>query len=144
LWPRCCTGCVPRPAGCASCPPPARRVSYLPAQSGYNKRLRAALPLLRRAIRALACDLICTPAGLPVTWALANPKPDDRQVLTAIRDHDPLLLAERPGLLIVADKGYVSKELDRWLSDRGAQILRPTYRNHTPAPANTSSNQSGN
>ncbi|MEU7882844.1 hypothetical protein AB0B53_31920 [Microbispora bryophytorum] len=29
---------------------------YLPGQSGYNKRLRAALPLLKRAIRALARD----------------------------------------------------------------------------------------
>jgi hypothetical protein len=29
---------------------------YLPGQSGYNKRLRAALPLLKRAIRAVARD----------------------------------------------------------------------------------------
>lgn len=27
---------------------------YLPGQSGYNKRLHKALPLLKRAIRALA------------------------------------------------------------------------------------------
>jgi hypothetical protein len=29
---------------------------YLPGQSGYSKRLRAALPLLRRVIRDLAAD----------------------------------------------------------------------------------------
>jgi len=29
---------------------------YLPGQSGYNKRLRAALPLLKRAIQAVARD----------------------------------------------------------------------------------------
>ena len=29
---------------------------YLPGQSGYNKRLRAALPLLKRMIRVLATD----------------------------------------------------------------------------------------
>jgi hypothetical protein len=29
---------------------------YLPGQSGYNKRLRAALPLLKRIIRVLAAD----------------------------------------------------------------------------------------
>jgi hypothetical protein len=29
---------------------------YLPGQSGYNKRLRAAWPLLRRVIRELAAD----------------------------------------------------------------------------------------
>src|SRR3954447_23867004 len=29
---------------------------YLPGQSGYNKRLRAAVPLLKRAIMAVASD----------------------------------------------------------------------------------------
>ena len=159
---------------------------YLPGQSGYNKRLRAALPLLRRAIRALAQDtdlwgdpawvvdstpvecarsrpavrrsalagwagygycashsrffwglrlhLVCTPAGLPVTWALASPKIDERQVLTAILEHDPELVSQRPGLVIIADKGYVSADLDRWLGQRGVTILRPSYRNLRPRP----------
>lgn len=159
---------------------------YLPGQSGYNKRLRAALPLLKRAIRAVAADtdlwndnvwvtdstpvecgrsrptaqrsdlagwagygycashsrffwglrlhLVCTPSGLPITWALASPKVDDRQVLTAVLDDDPGLVADRPGLLIIADKGYVSAELDRWLTERGVQLLRPSYRNRTPRP----------
>jgi Transposase DDE domain len=136
---------------------------YLPRQSGYNKRLRAAVPLIKRLIRVLAADtdlwtdpvwlvdstpvecarsratarrselagragygycashsrffwglrlhLICTPAGLPITWALADPKIDERQVLTAVLDHDPTLTVDRPGLTIIADKGYVSSEL---------------------------------
>ncbi|HLK95511.1 MAG TPA: IS982 family transposase [Nocardioidaceae bacterium] len=157
---------------------------YLPGQSGYNKRLRAALPLLRRVIRDLAADtdlwadpvwlvdstpvecarsrptvqrselagvagygygashsrcfwglrlhLICTPAGLPITWALAHPKLDERQVLMAVLDHDRHLLTARPGLLLIADKGYVSAELDTYLADRGAQLLRPSYRNRQP------------
>ena len=29
---------------------------YLPQQSGYNKRLKAALPLVKKAIRMLAVD----------------------------------------------------------------------------------------
>ncbi|SCG77329.1 IS982 family transposase [Micromonospora inositola] len=159
---------------------------YLPGQSGYNKRLRAALPLLKKAIRAVAADtdlwtdgvwlvdstpvrcarsrptvkrsqlagwagysycashsrwfwglrlhLICTPAGLPITWALADPKLDERQVLTAVLEHDPGLLRDRPQLLIIADKGYVSAELDRWLDQRGVRLLRPSYRNRTPRP----------
>ena len=159
---------------------------YLPGQSGYNKRLRAALPQLNRVIRMLAADtnlwadpvwlvdptpvecarsrptvlrsdlagaagysycpshsrwfwglrlhLICTPAGLPITWALADPKLDERQVLMAVLDHDAHLLAARPGLLIIADKGYASAELDDYLHDRGVELLRPAYRNRAPRP----------
>nr|WP_211177151.1 IS982 family transposase [Pseudonocardia acidicola] len=159
---------------------------YLPGQSGYNKRLRAAVPLLKRLIRVLATDtdlwtdpvwvvdstpvecarsrptvkrsnlagwagygycashsrffwglrlhLVATPAGLPITWALADPKLDERQVLMAILDHDPTLTGDRPGLTIIADKGYVSAELDRYLSERGVTLLRPSYRNRTPRP----------
>ena len=159
---------------------------YLPGQSGYNKRLRSALPLIKRLIRALAADtdlwcdpvwlidstpvecarsrptvrrsnlagwagysycashsrffwglrlhLITTPAGLPITWALADPKLDERQVLMAVLDHDPALTDQRPGLTIIGDKGYVSGELDRYLAERGVRLLRPSYRNRTPRP----------
>jgi hypothetical protein len=159
---------------------------YLPGQSGYNKRLRGALPLLNRVIRALAADtdlwadpvwlvdstpvecarsrpaaqrselagfagygycashsryfwglrlhLICTPAGLPITWALAHPKLDERQVLMCVLDVDAELLAARPGLLLIADKGYASAELDDYLHARGAELLRPAYRNRKARP----------
>ncbi|GAA0714157.1 hypothetical protein Drose_25705 [Dactylosporangium roseum] len=49
----------------------------------------------------LRLHLTRTPAGLPVTWALATPKLDEREALTAILDHDPHLLTDRPGLLII-------------------------------------------
>lgn len=52
--------------------------------------------------------LVCTPAGLPVTWALADPKVDERQVLAASIDDEPHLAAARPDLLILADKGYTA------------------------------------
>jgi hypothetical protein len=159
---------------------------YLPGQSGYNKRLRGALPLLKRVIRELAADtdlwtdpvwlvdstpvecarsrpaalrselagiagygwcrshsrwfwglrlhLVCTPAGLPITWALAPPSIDERQVLMAMLDHDQPLLTQRPGLLLLADKGYISAELDDYLHARGADLLRPSYRNRAPRP----------
>ncbi|WP_448624501.1 IS982 family transposase [Geodermatophilus sp. URMC 64] len=159
---------------------------YLPGQSGYNKRLRAALPLLNRVIRDLASDtdlwadpvwlvdstpvecarsrpaalrsqlagiagygwcrshsryfwglrlhLVCTPAGLPITWALSPPTLDERQVLMAMLDHDQPLLAARPGLLLIADKGYISAELDDYLHRRGADLLRPSLRSQRPRP----------
>ena len=52
----------------------------------------------------------------------------------AVLDHDADLLAARPGLLLIADKGYVSAELDDYLHARGADLLRPSYRNRTPRP----------
>jgi hypothetical protein len=55
-------------------------------------------------------------------------------VLTAALEQDPGLHATRHGQLIIADKGYVSAELDRWLADRGIRLLRPSYRNRTPHP----------
>jgi Transposase DDE domain len=90
------------------------------------------VPVTSRYFWGLRLHLICTPAGLPITWALAHPKLDERQVLMAVLDHDRHLLTARPGLLLIADKGYVSAELDTYLADRGAQLLRPSYRNRQP------------
>jgi hypothetical protein len=56
------------------------------------------------------------------------------EILTAALEDDPSLLTSRPGQLIIADKGYVSADLDRWLADRGIRLLRPSYRNRTPHP----------
>ncbi len=56
-------------------------------------------------------------------------KIDERQVLIAVLDQDRGLLHERPGLLILADKGYLSREPDTYLTDRGVRLLRPSDRN---------------
>ena len=121
---------------------------YLPHQPGYNKRLRAALPLVKQVIRDLAADsdfwsddvqiadstpvecarsrpavhrpdmagwagygycashsrwfwglrlyLVCTPAGMPILWALADPKIGEREVLAAMLDAEPQLAAGPP------------------------------------------------
>ena len=41
--------------------------------------------------------LICTPAGMPILWALADPKTGEREVLAAMLDVEPQLAASRPG-----------------------------------------------
>ncbi|MEU4217336.1 transposase [Actinoplanes sp. NPDC026623] len=74
------------------------------------------------------------PSGLPIAWSLATPKVDDRQVLTGVLGENPGLVGARAGQLIIADKGYISAELDRWLAERGIRLLRPSYRNRTPRP----------
>ncbi|MFB9833321.1 IS982 family transposase [Actinoallomurus acaciae] len=153
---------------------------YLPKRPGYNKHLRAALPLVKRTIQALAADtafwfddvwitdstpvecgrsrptvmrsnlagwagygycrshsrfywglrlfLVCTPAGMPITWALASPKIDERDVLTAMLDRDPHLATDRPGLLLIADKGFASRQFETDLADRGITLLRPSFK----------------
>jgi hypothetical protein len=50
------------------------------------------------------------------------------------RGHDRTLTEQRPGLTIIADKGYVSHELDTYLAERGVALLRPSYRNRAPRP----------
>lgn len=160
---------------------------YLPQQSGYNKRLRSALPLVKRIIRELATDtafwfddvwitdstpvecgrsrptvkrsqlagwagygycrshsrfywglrlfLVCTPAGMPVTWALASPKIDEREVLAAMLDREPHLATDRPGLVLIADKGFASKEFEHDLAGRGVTLLRPSFKREKTRPA---------
>jgi hypothetical protein len=53
----------------------------------------------------------------------------------AVLNHDRSVHTDRPGLLIIADKGYISRELDSYLADRGIQPWRPSYRNRTAHPA---------
>ncbi|MCW2940833.1 MAG: transposase family protein [Actinomycetia bacterium] len=151
---------------------------FLPLQSGYNKRLRAVLPLIKRVIRMLARDtdfwhdtvwitdstpvecgrsrptalrsdlagfanygycashsrffwglrlyLVCTPAGMPILWALADPKIGEREVLAAMLEVDAELIKTRQGLLLISDKGFASKPLEESLSQQGITLLRPS------------------
>jgi hypothetical protein len=103
--------------------------------AGAAPRVRSQTAAERRKEQHGQTDLaeLRSPAGLPITWALADPKLDERQVLMCILDEDAELLAERPGLLLIADKGYISAELD-YLHARGAELLRPAYRNRAPRP----------
>ncbi|MEU3518298.1 IS982 family transposase [Streptomyces sp. NPDC006654] len=153
---------------------------YLPQQSGYNKRLRAALPLVKRMIRELAMDsdfwtdtvwitdstpvpcgmsrpnvqrsnlagwagygycasysrffwglrlyLVCTPTGMPILWALATPKIDEREVLAAMLEVDAELIAQRQGILLISDKGFASKAFEKDLAELGIELLRPSFK----------------
>jgi hypothetical protein len=74
----------------------------------------------------LRLHLICTPSGLPVTFALANPKVDEREVARDLLESEPALL--RPGQKILADKGYMSRELEHFLAEHGVELIRPAHR----------------
>jgi hypothetical protein len=78
--------------------------------------------------------LLCTPGGLPIAWALANPNVDEREVLADMLRRDQDLLTTHSGQTIVADKGYVSRHLDTFTGEHGLTLLRPSYRNRKPRP----------
>jgi hypothetical protein len=155
----------------------AEAFPYLPAQPGYNKRVRKAIPQLKAMIRLLACatdtffddlwvidstpvecgrsrpttkrsdlagfagygycashsrffwglrlHLICTPSGLPIAFALANAKADEREVARDMLEIDPYLLVDRPGQKLMGDKGYASAEFEAFLNGKGIVFIRP-------------------
>ena len=67
--------------------------------------------------------LVCTPAGLPVTFALANAKIDEREVARDLFEIEPGLI--HPGQVILADKGYASAEFESFLAGHDARLMRP-------------------
>lgn len=152
---------------------------YRPQRPGYNKRLRAALPLVKRVIRLLARDtdfwmdtvwitdstpvpcgmsrptvkrsdlagwagygycashsrffwglrlyLVCTPSGMPILWALANPKLGEREVLAAMLEVEADVTAEHPGVLMITDKGFSGRTFERTLRrEHRVTLLRPS------------------
>jgi hypothetical protein len=154
----------------------------LPGQSGYNKRVRAAGPLISAVITALARDtpswhellrlvdstpvpagmsrettqrsdlagdagygycashsryfwgfrlyLITTPEGMPVLWALANPKIGEREVTQAMLERDHHLI--RDGQVILGDKGFAGREFEAFVESIGAHLIRPDRKDETP------------
>jgi hypothetical protein len=148
---------------------------YLPQQSGYNKRLRAARGLVRHCIRALAAStslwtddvwvvdstpvecarsretvkrsdlagwaqygycashsrwfwglrlhLVTTLHGLPVGYALAGAKADERLVLLDILGDGSLAWPE--GQTLIGDKNYYGRDFEKALREAGLVLLRP-------------------
>lgn len=159
---------------------------YLPNQSGYNKALKKAAPMLQALIKVLGMDtaaffddvwlvdstpvecarsrptakrsdlagfatygycashsryfwglrlhLVATPAGLPIAFALANAKVDEREVLRDLFEIEPELLEGRAGQVIFADKGYASRELERFLAEEQVTLVRPARKDERPRP----------
>jgi Transposase DDE domain len=67
--------------------------------------------------------VLAGPDGLPVAWCLATPKLGEREVTAALLDHERSRL--RPGLVIVADKGFAGRDFEQLVAGYGAVLLRP-------------------
>lgn len=82
----------------------------------------------------LRLHLIATPGGLPIAYALTNPKDDERGVARDLLETDIDLLHQRVGQTIIADKGYRSAELEAALGDHGATLIRPAFKTEAARP----------
>ena len=81
----------------------------------------------------LRLHLLCTLHGLPVGFALAGAKADERQVLLDILD-DGSLPEGRAGQVLIGDKGYYGRDFEAALAAAGLALLRPA-RKGEPDPA---------
>lgn len=79
----------------------------------------------------LRLHLVATPAGLPVAFALADAKADERDVCA-----DMIAAAgiARQGQTLIADKGYRSQDFEAGLNSTGVALIRPATRSETPRP----------
>jgi hypothetical protein len=80
----------------------------------------------------LRLHLVTTLHGLPVGFALAGAKADERQVMLGILADDSL--AGRPGQVIIGDKNYYGRDFERELAAARLVLLRPA-RKGEPEPA---------
>ncbi len=79
----------------------------------------------------LRLHLIATPSGLPITYALAGAKADERDVcLDMIARAD----VARRGQTLLADKGYRSAAFEAQLNAAGITLIRPATKTEPPRP----------
>ena len=74
----------------------------------------------------LRLHLVATPSGLPVAYALTSAKTDERDTALAMIHLDPAL-QDRPGQVLMADKGYRSASFEAELNTHGVILIRPTF-----------------
>ncbi|QXE39615.1 IS982 family transposase [Streptomyces sp. GMY02] len=106
------------PVACAASRETVRR-SALAGQAGYGYCRSHS-----RFFWGFRLYLLTTAEGMPVSWCLANPKPGERQVMTALLQRDHHLV--RSGQVILADKGFAGREFETFLTERlGVHLVRP-------------------
>src|SRR5665647_492084 len=92
-----------------------------------------------RLFWGLRLHLVATLRGLPIGFALAGAKADERQVLLGLLHDDPTLAASRPGQILLADKNYFGREFEASAASSCCAVLARANPND---PAAGSSNRS--
>ncbi|GAA4476563.1 IS982 family transposase [Phytohabitans houttuyneae] len=90
-----------------------------------------------RRFWGLRLHLVTTVHGLPVAFALTNPKADERDVLVDLICLQPAMFHHPDGLILVVDKGYRDRRTEDWLNEATIEVIRPAYRTDPPRPGKT-------
>ncbi|HET9968822.1 MAG TPA: IS982 family transposase [Streptosporangiaceae bacterium] len=73
----------------------------------------------------LRLHLVCTLHGLPVMFAIAGAKADEREVLLAMLEIDAALVDSRPGQTLIGDKNYFGRDFEKAVAGSDLALLRP-------------------
>jgi len=73
----------------------------------------------------LRLHLVCTLHGLPVMFAIAGAKAEEREVLLAMLETDAVLVNGRPGQTLIGDKNYFGRDFEKAIADSDLALLRP-------------------
>ena len=80
----------------------------------------------------LRLHLVCTLSGLPVAFALAGAKADEREVLLGMLDADPNLVAAHPNQKLMAGSKKLRQGIRSRLADAEVELLRPARKGENP------------
>jgi hypothetical protein len=80
----------------------------------------------------LRLHLACTLHGLPVMFAVAGAKADEREVLPGMLEADALLVSRRPGQTVIGDKNYFGRDFEKTIADSDLMLLRPVRKGEAP------------
>ena len=80
----------------------------------------------------LRLHLVCTLHGLPVLFAIAGAKADERQTLLGMLEAGRDVAAARPGQTLIGDKNYFGEDFEAELTERHLALLRPVRKGEAP------------
>ena len=73
----------------------------------------------------LRLHLVCTLSGLPVLFALAGAKADERETLLGMLEAGRDVADAHPGQTLIGDKNYFGRSFEADLTERELTLLRP-------------------
>jgi hypothetical protein len=85
----------------------------------------------------LRLHLVCTLTGLPVLFALAGAKADEREILLGMLEAGRDVADGHPGRVLIGDKNYFGRHFENHLTERELVLLRPARKGeaaHRAAP----------